>query len=70
MQVLQNKTVRRLGNYVENVNNAASRFKKLRVLNIGQIRDYQAAIFEYRCCNDVCPPIFTSFFRVNCSLLD
>ena len=69
MQILQNKTVRLLGNYVENVNDTASCFKKLRVLNIGQIRDYQAAILEYRCCNDVCPVQFLPvFFRVNRSL--
>ena len=68
VQILQNKTVRLLGNYIENVNDTASCFKKLRVLNIGQIRDYQAAIFAYRCWNDVCPPVFTNFFRVNSSL--
>ena len=51
------------------MNDTVSCFKKLRVLNIGQIRDYQAAVFAYRCCNDVCPPIFASFFfRVNHSL--
>ena len=47
MQILQNKTERLLGNYVENVNDTASCFKKLQVLNIGQIRDYQAAVFVY-----------------------
>jgi hypothetical protein len=49
VQILQNKTVRLLGNYVENVNDTSSCFKKLRVLNIGQIRAYQAAVFAYRC---------------------
>ena len=63
VQILQNKTVRLLGNYVENVNDTASCFKKLRVLNIGRIRDYQAAVFACRCCNDVCSPVFTSFFE-------
>ena len=48
VQILQNKAVRLLGNYVENVNDTASCFKELRVLNIGDIRDYQAAVFV--CC--------------------
>ena len=68
MQILQNKAVRLLGNYVENVNDTASCSKELRVLNIGHIRDYQAAVFAYRCYNNLCPPVFTEFFRVNRSL--
>ena len=50
------------------MNDTTSCFKKLRALDIGQIRDYQAAVFAYRYFNDVCPPVFTSFFRVNRSL--
>ena len=67
MQILQNKTVGLLGNYVENVNDTSSCFKKLRVLNIGQIRDYQAAVLHI----DVAIMHvlqFYQFFRVNRSL--
>ena len=61
MQVLQNKTVRLLCNYVKYVNDTASYFKNLRVLNVGQIRDCEAAVFAYRCWNDLCPTVFLIF---------
>jgi hypothetical protein len=47
VQIPQNKTVHLLGNYVENVNDTALCFKKLRLLIIGQIGDYQGAVFAY-----------------------
>ena len=69
MQILRecrffkNETVRLLGNYVENVDDTALFLKRVRVLNIGQICDYQTAVFTYRCWNVLCLLIF--FFRAN-----
>ena len=51
VQVLQNKAASLIGKYVKNVKDTSACFKSLRLLNVGQIRDYQAAIFVF---NYVC----------------
>lgn len=70
VQVLQNKAVRLIGGYVKETNNTVACFRKLKVMDVGQVRDYQAAVFTYQCLHEVCPLVFLDFFRQNNDLHD
>ena len=45
-------------NDMTDLNDTETCYRKLRVMNAGQLRDYQAAIIVYQCWNDICPDIF------------
>ena len=62
LQVLQNKAVRLIGGYVKETNNTVACFRKLKVMDVGQVRDYQAAVFTYQCLHEVCPSVFLDLF--------
>ena len=55
-------------NYLEKVNDTEACYNKLKVLNVGQLRDYQAGIFSYQCWNCISPEVFHGFYRENKSL--
>ena len=70
VQVLQNKAAKIIGKNIQNVKDNSVCFKSLRLLNVGQIRDYQAAIFVYNCVNNLVPQIFKEFYRFNSDFHD
>ena len=47
VQILQNKVVRVLGDYVRFENSTLSCFTKMKILNVYKLRDYQVAVFVY-----------------------
>jgi hypothetical protein len=62
VQVLQNKPVRFIGGYVKETNITIACFRKLKVMDVEQVRNYQAAVFTYQCLHEVCPMVFLDFF--------
>ena len=46
-------------------NDTETCYRKLNVMNVVQLRDYQAAIFVYQCGNDICLDIFPHFYKSN-----
>ena len=68
MQILQNKAVRTIGKYVRDLHETCACFTSLKLLNIGQIRDYQAAVFVFRCMNGLALDVFKSFYQTNSDL--
>ena len=68
MQILQNKAVRTIGRYVQDVHDTCACFTSLKLLNVGQIRDYQAAVFVFQCMNGLAPDVFKSFYQTNSDL--
>lgn len=67
VQILQNKIVRILGNYIQFENSTLNCFTSLKILNIYQLRDYQLAIFIYQCLNKCSPEVFWEIFKANSS---
>ena len=70
MQVLQNKAIRIIGKYVKEVHETNACYKSLNLLNVGQIRDFQASIFVYQCMNDLVPAVFKKFYCLNSQVHD
>ena len=68
VQILQNKAMHLVGEYVEAKHNTTASFKKLQVLNVGQLREYQVGIFAYQCWNNESPEVFSDYFSENRSL--
>ena len=68
VQVLQNKAVRTIGRYVQDVHDTCACFRSLKLLNVGQIRDYQAAVFVFQCKNGLTPDVFKNFYQINSDL--
>ena len=58
MQVLQNKAVRTIGRYVQDIHDACASFRSLKLLNVGQIKDHQAGVFVFPCMNGLPPDVF------------
>lgn len=65
VQILQNKAVRIIGKYVKDVNDTSACFKSLNLLNVGQLRDYQAAVFVFQCVHNLVPSVFRDTYRAN-----
>ena len=65
VQIQQNKAVRLIGKYDTGVLSTESIFRKLRILNVGQIRDFQIGIFVFQSLNGLAPDVFSNFFRFN-----
>ena len=65
VQILQNKAMRFIGGYVEGEHNTTASFKKIRVLNVGQLREYQVGIFAYQCWNNLSPEVFRDYYSEN-----
>ena len=63
--MLQNKAVRTIGRYVQDVQDTCACFTSLKLLNVGQIRDYQAAVFVFQCMNVLAPDVFKSSYQIN-----
>ena len=62
IQILQNKVVRITGKYVKVFNDVVTCYRNLRMMNVEQVKDYQAAIFECQCWDDIFQDIcFFSF---------
>ena len=68
MQVLQNKAVRTIGRYVQDVHDTCACFRSLKLLNVGQIGDYQTAVFAFQCKNGLTPDVFKNFYQINSDL--
>ena len=60
VQVQQNKGVRIIRNYDRGTDSTLSIFKKLNLLNVGQIRDMEIGIFVFQCLNNLGPEVFRS----------
>ena len=65
VQIQQNKAVRLIGKYDTGVLSTESIFRKLRILKVGQIRDFQIGIFVFQSLNGFAPDVFSNFFRYN-----
>ena len=65
VQIQQNKAVRLIGKYDTGVLSTESIFRKLGILNVGQIRDFQIGIFVFQSLNGLAPDVFSYFFRFN-----
>jgi len=61
-QVLQNKIIRLLGNYVHGENDKVHCYRKLMILNVSQLHDYQLAIFVFQSIYGLSPEIFRQMF--------
>jgi len=68
VQILQNKTMRQNGGYVEGEHSTTACFIKLQVLNVGQLWEYQVGVFTYQCRENVSPEFFRDYFSENRSL--
>ena len=60
-QIIQNKALRLIGEF-QNCQNTTGCFRKNDILNIGELRDYQLAIFVFQSVNKVSPEYFYDFF--------
>ena len=65
VQIVQNKAVRMIGRCIQDVHDICASFTSLKLLNIGQIRDYRAAVFVFQCKNGLAPDAFKSFYQTN-----
>ena len=68
VQILQNKAARIIGKYVKSVKDTSARFKFLRLLNIGQIRDYRTAGFGFNYVHNLVPETFNEFYCLRSSV--
>ena len=67
VQVLQNKVIRLLGNYVHGENDTVNCYRKLMIFNVSQLHDYQLAIFVFQSIYGLSPEIFRQMFIRNSS---
>ena len=68
VQIRQSKAVRITKKYVKNVKDTSAYFKSLRLFNVGQIRDYEAAVFMFNYVHNLVPETFNEFYRFRSSI--
>ena len=68
MRILHKKAVRTKGRYVQDVYDTCAYFTSLKLLNVGQIKDNQAAVFVFQCMNGLATDVFKSFYQTNSDL--
>ena len=66
-QVLQNKIIRLLGNYVHGENDKVHCYRKVMILNVSQLHDYQLAIFGFQSICGLSPEISRQMLTRNSS---
>ena len=63
---MQNKNIRLIADIKEQVKSKTiASFSRCNVLNIGQIREYQASIFVFQSMKHICPEYFHDYFSMN-----
>ena len=63
---MQNKSIRLIADIKEQVESkTTASFSWCNVLNVGQIRDYQASIFVFQSMKHICPEYFHDYFSMN-----
>ena len=59
MQIQQNKADGTIGKYVQDVHDICVCFTSLKLLNVIETREQQAAVFVFQCINSLAPDVFT-----------
>ena len=62
VKVLKNKVIGLLGNYIHGENDTVNCYRKLMILNVSQLHDYQVAIFVIQSIYGLTPEISHQMF--------
>ena len=66
-QVLQNRVTRLLGNYIHGENDIVNYYRKLMIVNVNQLHDYQLTIVVFQSIYGLSLEIFRQMFTRNSS---
>ena len=65
LQVLQNNALRIISKYLKDLHNTSACFKSLKLFKLGQLWDYQAAVFVFLYVHNLVPGVFHDYYCAN-----